>query len=50
MCLRDWVELLEGEFFARVLLVLIIVSRVVHMALPNAIFVAFRYHLYESFL
>lgn len=41
MCFGDGVELLELEFFARVLLVFVVESCVVHMTLPDTVFVAF---------
>ncbi len=36
--------------FTGVLLVLVVVGRVVHVVFAHAVFVALRYHPYESFL
>lgn len=44
MCLSDRVELFSFVLLARVLLVLVIETRVIHVALTNAIFVAYRHH------
>ena len=48
--LGDWIELFQFKLFAWVFLVLIIVTRVVHVTLADSFVVALGYHLYQSIL